>query len=92
MKGHRPISGAELSAIQKRAEAASAGPWRSIVEGRDQPSGDSFIMVGLDDGQADMYVFRDRRPAAAADLDFIAAARQDIPRLIAKLRRLRGEL
>ena len=40
----------------------------------------------------DMYIFRDREPANDADLDFIAAARQDIPRLIAEIKRLRREL
>ena len=42
--------------------------------------------------EADMYVSRDRTPASHADLDFIAGARQDIPRLIAELHRLRDEL
>jgi hypothetical protein len=32
------------------------------------------------------------RRASDADLDFIAAARQDIPRLIAEIKRLRNEL
>jgi hypothetical protein len=36
-----------------------------------------------------MYVCRDTSPASDADLDFIAAARQDIPRLIAEVKRLR---
>jgi hypothetical protein len=36
-----------------------------------------------------MYVTRDTKPAAPDDLDFIAHARQDIPRLVAEIRRLR---
>jgi hypothetical protein len=36
-----------------------------------------------------MYVSRDTTPASNADLDFIAGARQDIPRLIAEVKRLR---
>jgi hypothetical protein len=36
-----------------------------------------------------MYVSLDGRPAGANDLDFIASARQDVPRLIAEIRRLR---
>jgi hypothetical protein len=39
-----------------------------------------------------MYVSRGTKPAADADLDFIAAARQDVPRLIAEVKRLRDEL
>ena len=37
-----------------------------------------------------MYVMRDETPAATTDLDFIAHARQDVPRLLAEVRRLRG--
>ena len=54
---------------------------------------DSVIRVGtFHDDEPDIYVFRDREPANDADLDFIAAARQDIPRLIAEIKRLRHEL
>jgi hypothetical protein len=36
----------ELDAVERRAQAASEGPLESIVEGRDQDSGDSFIPHG----------------------------------------------
>jgi hypothetical protein len=36
-----------------------------------------------------MYVSRDGEPASSADLDFIAAARNHIPGLIAEVRRAR---
>jgi hypothetical protein len=85
-----PVSDAELDAMQRRVGAASKGPWRSFIEGRDHTSGDSFIMIGReDDRDEDMYVSRDRAPASGADLDFIAGARQDVPRLIAEIKRLR---
>lgn len=91
------ISDDELAAIEARAVAATAGPWESFVEGRDHMSGDDFIRTGgMSDEAPDMYVslaFPARPgllPAAANDLDFIAAARQDIPRLVAEIRRLRG--
>ena len=49
------------------------------------------IRIGeLNDDEPDMYVMRDTAPAASADLDFIAHARQDIPRLLAEVHRLRG--
>jgi hypothetical protein len=87
------LEDAELDAIQARCNAASPGPWESFIEGRDHWSGDDFIRVG-DDG-ADMYVSRDGpgtiRPASAQDLDFIASARQDVPRLLAEVRRLRSQ-
>lgn len=75
-----------LIEMERRAAEASPGPWESSVEGRDHVSGDSFIRIV---GGPDMYVSRDAVPASAADLDFIAAARQDVPQLIAEVRRLR---
>lgn len=85
----------ELAAIEVRAERATAGPWRAFVEGRDHMSGDTFIQTGApDDESSDMYVTFSfaggSRPAGTADLDFIAASRQDIPRLVAEIRRLRA--
>jgi len=77
----------DLAEIEARVAAASGGPWQASIEGRDHTSGDSFIAVA---GGPDMYVSRDAAPASAADLDFIAAARQDVPRLIDEVRRLRS--
>jgi hypothetical protein len=59
------------------------------VEERDHRSGDSVILIG-DPREEDMYVHPDSG-LSAADLDFIAAARNLVHRLIAKLRQLRGE-
>jgi hypothetical protein len=93
MTGDPALSDAELDAMQQRADAASRAPWRSWVEDRDHECGSSFIQVGCDDDQDDdMYVSRHDRPVSDADLDFIAAARQDVPRLIAEVRRLQAEL
>jgi hypothetical protein len=62
-----------------------------MVEGRNHTSGDSFIMVGHEeDADEDMYVSRDSGPAAEADLDFIAAARNFLPRLINEIVELRS--
>jgi hypothetical protein len=89
--GMTGLSDAELDAMQQRADAASRAPWRSWIEDRDHECGSSFIQVGSDDDRdEDMYVSRDDRPISDADLDFIAGARQDIPRLIAEVRRLRA--
>lgn len=89
------ISDEELAAMELRASNATSGPWQSFVEGRDHHSGDSFIRTGgLDDEAPDMYVtlYLDAKPTPATpdDLDFIAAARQDVPRLVAEIRRLRN--
>ncbi|MBP1819362.1 hypothetical protein [Mycobacterium sp. OAE908] len=91
MTNEAPISDAELDAMQQRADATSKGPWKSWIEGRDMTCGSTFIQIGDDDDRdEDMYVSRDDRPISDADLDFIAAARQDVPRLVAEVRRLRN--
>lgn len=84
----------ELADMDARAHAATDGPWHSFVEGRNHDAGDDFIRTGgSDDGSPDMYVTlyynAEPTPASAADLDFIASARQDVPRLVAEVRRLR---
>ena len=78
----------ELGAIRARATQATAGPWRSYIEGRDHWGGDNFIMLGQSGpDQIDLYI----SPWRAEDQDFIAHARQDIPRLLAEVDRLRRE-
>jgi hypothetical protein len=74
----------DLAAIEARCAAATPGPWKAWIEGRDHFAGDSIITTANDD----MYV----SPPLEADLDFIAAARQDVPRLLAEVRRLRRRL
>ena len=92
-----PLTEADLDAILARAENSLDGPWQSFVEGRDHFGGDNFIRTGgLDDAMPDMYVtlsyWNAEAPKAAtpAVLDFIASARQDVPRLVAEVRRLRA--
>lgn len=89
------LDDAELDAIEARCRASSPEPWTAFIEGRDHLSGDDFIRIGNDDDEDDMYVSRSNasgcRPASCDDLDFIAAARQDIPSLLAEVRRLRAE-
>ena len=86
---------AAVEQIERRCDAASKPPWQSFIEGRDHWGGDNFIRVGgMDDSEPDMYVSRHvaegLMPASDADLDFIAHARQDLPLLLAEVRRLRG--
>jgi len=89
------ISSAELDAIDRRSNLASPSPWTAFVEGRDHSSGDTFIKIGVEhDDTHDMYVTVSKagegtKTASAIDLDFIAHARQDIPRLIEEVRRLK---
>ena len=72
-----------LDDIEQRAMRATADPWTSLVEGRDHTSGSSFIRTTADDIELS--------GATIDDQDFIAHAREDIPALIAVVRRLRGE-
>ena len=86
----------ELKEIEARAKRATAGPWTSYLEGRDQDVGDNFIMTGIADDEEDwseergpdLYVFG----GTEDDQDFIAHARQDIPVLIVEIKRLKEAL
>jgi hypothetical protein len=71
--------------MRRRCDQATPGPWQSFVEGRDHLSGSSFIRTGED---------KDIEPlnATAADQDFMAHARQDIPLLLEEIMRLRALL
>ena len=69
------MNDADLKIIMERCAKATGGPWRSFIEGRDFTGGSSFIRTGADDMEL-------AGPPADADQDFIAAARQDVPRLI----------
>ena len=85
----RTTSGGEeprLPEMLARAEAASPGPWKAFVEGRDHESGSSFIRVGDGAARRDDIELSGATPA---DYDFIAHARQDVPALVEEVRRLR---
>jgi hypothetical protein len=76
------LSDADLDQIEARLRAASPAPWKSFVEGRDHTSGSSFIATPDSDIEL--------TGATAADQDFIAHARQDLPKLLHEVRRLRA--
>lgn len=84
------LSGAELQAIRERRVAATPEPWWSWVEGRDGLSGDTFIGRVLEGARhPDLYLKTEPgESVSVADLDFIAAAREDLPRLLAEVERL----
>ncbi len=76
-----PLSEEELLDLRSRLDAATPGPWKSFIEGRDHTSGSSFIRTSGHDIELS--------GATAADQDFIAGARQDVPRLIDEVLSLR---
>ena len=80
----KTISDKELAEIKVRCELTTPGPWKSIVESRGETVGTDFIMTGGED----IYL----TGATVADQDFIAHARQDIPRLIAEVERLKASI
>ena len=83
---NQPLSKEYFDEVRKRCEAATPGPWISIIEGRDQPlGGDSFVQRGKDGIEADLYLSGN----TIDDQDFIAHARQDIPLLVDEIERLR---
>jgi hypothetical protein len=75
------MSDEELDLIEARIRKATSGPWASFVEGRDHTSGSSFIRTPVSDIELS--------GATAADQDFVAHARDDLPRLLKEVRRLR---
>jgi hypothetical protein len=83
----------ELDAIESRCSLATPAPWTSYWEGRDHWGGSSFIMQQRDGRQCDLYLTFDYSPRSEAselaDQDFIAHAREDLPRVLAEVRRLK---
>lgn len=79
------LSDRDLELMHRRTEAASRGPWISYVVGRDMEAGLNCIEVGY-------YDVMEVLGATVADQDFIANAREDMPRLIREVRQLRAQL
>ena len=72
----------QLKLIESRLIAATKGPWKSFVEGRDHESGSNFIQTSADDIEL--------IGATIADQDFIANCRVDAELLIREIRQLKG--
>jgi hypothetical protein len=87
-----PLSDEELAELEALAADATPGPWVAHIEAEAPVGGESMIgLDGLqDDFPPDMYVRHNGETAPAADIRFIAAARNYVPRLLAEVRRLRG--
>ena len=86
MQQNNKISNDELNLIKQRCDKATKGPWISYVEGRDHSSGSNFIMTGDENNRGDDIELI----GGTIDYqEFIANARQDIPRLINEIKRLK---
>lgn len=86
---HEEVDDIKLKAIALRCEKATAGSWRSYIEGRDHSCGSSFIMTGAERARGNDI---ELSGATKEDQDFIANARQDIPILLAEIARLKARL
>ena len=85
------VSDEELSAIERLVEAATAGPWISYVVGRDAYTLSNCIELGLCN-ELGSFESINLTGGTVADQDFIAAARQFLPRLVLEVRALRARL
>lgn len=97
------LTDADLDAMEERIAAASRGRWVAVLETRGATGGASCIQIesGIAEQDDEMYLSRfvngkqvqlSPNPQLDADLDFVACAREDMPRLVAEVRRLRTEL
>lgn len=86
MQDNNKISDDELNLIIQRCEKATKGPWISYVEGRDHTSGSNFILTGTECNRRKNI---ELIGGTIDDQEFIAHARQDIPKLINEIKRLK---
>ncbi|MDX2200452.1 MAG: hypothetical protein SF069_15970 [Phycisphaerae bacterium] len=84
MQDSSEVTEEELERLERLCDAATKGPWKSWLEGRDHWGGSHVII----DGEGD-DIELSGTAATPANHDFIAAARQAVPRLIAEIRALR---
>jgi hypothetical protein len=76
------LSPTDVLAIAGRAASASPGPWRAGIEADGGQGGGDFIQVSDHDDEEDLYLWIGHAPAPSNYFRFVAAARQDIPRLL----------
>jgi hypothetical protein len=86
LRGSMTLSEQQLKEMEGRCERASPGPWRAFVEGDGGLGGCSVILVSGSDDEPDLYLWLEDELAPPSHFDFVAAARQDIPRFLAALR------
>ena len=80
-----------LALIRARADAATGGPWKTwAMQVLADPVGDSNLDTAIHVAGTS-YRNAQGRPRTN-DADFIAAARTDVPDLLAEIERLRGEV
>jgi hypothetical protein len=78
----------DLCAMERRLDACSPGPWRHRLHGFIESDVDESI-IGVTCQGHDASL---ERLPSAANAEFIAHARQDVPALIAEVRNLRDRV
>jgi hypothetical protein len=77
----------DLDRIEARAEAATPGPWEAVRGFQ----GEEFVGIRVDD-RPNIFTTIAEDTLTRADADFIAAARADVPALVARVRALEAEV
>lgn len=85
------LSEEELDRMERRAAAATVGPWLPDSDQAEPTANVSVIELGLCN-ELGTFKSIELVGASAADHDFIVNARQDIPRLLQEVRQLRARL
>jgi hypothetical protein len=83
VRGDQVLYGAEADEISRRLAGASPGPWRAFVSGDGGLGGCDVVSVSDSDDEPDLYIWLADKLAPSADFKLVAAARQDIPNLLA---------
>lgn len=76
----------ELKAIEERANAATPGPWIDKLMHITGMATPRVVILAGDGAPVAMVTYED--PDPAGDAKFLSAAREDVPKLIAEIRRL----
>jgi hypothetical protein len=82
------VTDEELAAIEARAAKATPGPWE--WNDNDPPRGPDRFNVDLSVGESDQHIYVDA--PRIEDIEFVEHARQDVPTLVAEVRRLRAAI
>lgn len=85
-----PLSDEELSELERLVEAVAPAPWVAFVQGPGMAGASIIRLDGLGSFPPDMYIHRDDEVDTDPEIEFIAAARNHMPRLLAELRRARS--
>lgn len=85
MSKSKPPTDAELKAMEARCNAASYGPWRVWYC-------ENISVCQEGDGDPLIADFGDERSEMGPDAEFVAHAREDLPRCLAEIKRLKRKL